>query len=356
MTLTRPTTLATRAMVATPHHLATTAGVSILEAGGSAMDAAIAANAVLTVVYPDQTAIGGDCFFLAFDASTGEVTAYNGSGTAPAAADPAVLIDQGWSRMPVKGPYSITVPGTIDAWFAGHERFGRLTVTQIMNPAIALARDGFAVSPRLAGAMRALGDLVYDWPSLRSMMFPNGEPPREGTRLRFPLLASSLETIAAGGRDTFYTGEIGAKLARAVRDAGGWLTVDDLAAHRGSWVDPISATYRGTTVLTTPPNSQGLAGLIGLKLLERTGPGTGWGAAPHLHAMVEAAHRAHQVRNEEITDPRDMNVTVDELLDEAFLDDLWSDFDPDRISGSTAGTMADTVYLCVVDADGNAVS
>ncbi len=356
MTLTRPTTLATRAMIATPHHLATSAGLKMLEAGGSAMDAAIAANAVLTVVYPDQTAIGGDCFFLAFDAGTGEVTAYNGSGTAPSMANPGQLQEQGWARMPVKGAYSITVPGTIDAWFAGHGRYGKLDMAELLAPAIGLARNGFAVSPRLAGAMRALANLVYEWPALQSMVFPEGGPPRDGSILRLPALATSLEAIAGNGRDAFYRGRIANQIVQAVQDSGGWLTEDDLANHTGEWIDPLSATYRGQTILTTPPNTQGLAGLIGLKLTERTDPGPTWGNAAHLHASIEAAHRAYRVRDQHITDPRYMDVTAASQLDESNLDALWSDFDPDRSTGSNPGNQADTVYLCAVDSDGNAVS
>ncbi|HYJ12598.1 MAG TPA: gamma-glutamyltransferase, partial [Thermomicrobiales bacterium] len=142
----RPTTLATHGMVATPHYLATSAGLQVLVEGGSAMDAVIAANAVLTVVYPDQTAIGGDCFFMVWDAASGETIGYNGSGPASRHADPQLLLDLGWTAMPPKGPYAVTVPGTIDAWFSGHERFGRLEMGRLLAPAIALARDGFPVS------------------------------------------------------------------------------------------------------------------------------------------------------------------------------------------------------------------
>jgi gamma-glutamyltranspeptidase / glutathione hydrolase len=356
MTLSRPTTLATKGMVATSHYLATAAGLKILESGGSAMDAAIAANSVLTVVYPDQTAIGGDCFFLAFDGATGETHAFNGSGPAPAAADPDELLEQGWSAMPVKGPFAVIVPGTIDAWHQGHARFGRVAMTELLAPAIALARDGFPVSPRLAAVLAAQSELIGSWPGLRSLVYPDGTIPREGAILRMPALARTLDTIATGGRDAFYHGPIAEAIAGTVSDAGGWLTADDLAGYAGEWVEPIAADYRGLTVVTTPPNSQGVTALIGLRLVEREDVGGDFGAVDQIHPMVEAAARAYRVRNERISDPRFVDIEVADLLDDDFLNDLWADYDPGRATFAPSGQAGDTVYLCAVDADGNAVS
>jgi gamma-glutamyltranspeptidase/glutathione hydrolase len=343
-------------MVATPHYLATSAGLQILEEGGSAMDAIIAANVVMTVVYPDQTAIGGDCFFLAWDASSGESLGFNGSGPASRHADPRVLLDQGWSAMPAKGPFAVTVPGTIDAWFAGHERFGRLEMSRLLAPAIALARDGFPVSPRLAGAIGRQTDLIVQWPVLQSLVMPGGGVPAAGSTIRFPQLAASLETIEREGRDAFYSGVIGAAIVATMRELGGWLDADDLATYRGEWVEPIATTYRGVTVNTLPPNTQGLATLLALRMAEREILGDIWGSVTHLHPLVEAARRGYRVRDEAIADPRFVDIDVDRWLGDESIDDLWADYDPTLASAIAAHDPGDTVYLCAVDGDGNAVS
>ena len=352
----RPTTLATHGMIATPHYLATSAGLQVLEEGGTAMDAVIAANAVLTVVYPDQTAIGGDCFFLAWDAGTGETAAYNGSGPASRNADPLLLVDLGWTAMPAKGPFAVTIPGTIDAWFAGHERFGRLEMTRLLAPAIGLARDGFPVSPRLAAAIAAQAELVSQWPGLQSLVAPGGAFPVAGATIRFPALATSLETIAREGRDAFYTGAIAEQIVGTMEDVGGWIDAEDLAGYRGEWVDSIAYTYRGVTIRTTAPNSQGLATLMGLAMAEREDLGSTWGAAGHVHPLVEAARRAYRVRNATITDPRFVKIDVPDMLSTPAIDALWADYDPMQATASDPHVAGDTVYLCAVDADGNAVS
>ncbi len=356
MPASRPTTLATHGMIATPHYLATSAGLAVLEEGGSAMDSIICANAVLTVIYPDQTAIGGDCFFMDFDAATGETTGYNGSGPAPGAADAQWMLDNGYTGMPSKGPFAVTVPGTIDAWFAGHERSGRLEMARLLAPAITLARDGFPVSPRLGAVLANQRGLIDTWPGLRSLVYPEGSPPKSGSTIRFPNLATSLEAIAAGGRDAFYTGPIAEAIASTIRELGGWLSLDDLAAYTGEWVTPISTTYRDVTVSTMPPNSQGIVALMGLRMAEREDLGPTWGAHSHLHPLVEAATRAYQVRNERITDPAFVDPEVELLLSDQTIDDLWSTYDPGWAMSNASHGQGDTVYLCAVDADGNAVS
>ncbi len=356
MRASRPTTLATHGMIATPHYLATSAGLQVLEEGGSAMDAVICANAMLTVLYPDQTAIGGDCFFMAFDAASGFTHGYNGSGPAPAAADAQGLLDEGWTAMPNKGPFAITVPGTIDAWFAGHGRFGQLDMARLLEPAIALARDGYPVSPRLATVLANQRDLIASWPGLQALVYPGGSAPQAGSLLRMPALARSLHAIAAGGRDTFYTGEIGASIAGTVANLGGWLSTADLASYTGEWVEPISAGYRGVTVRTMPPNSQGLTALLGLRMAELEDAPTKWGSVQHLHPLIEAKKRAYRVRDAEITDPSFSDIDVKGLLADSTLEALWSDYDGEQASDGQATNPGDTVYLSAVDTDGNAVS
>lgn len=356
MRATRPTTLATHGMIATPHYLATSAGLQVLEDGGSAMDAVICANAMLTVLYPDQTAIGGDCFFMAFDASTGLTHGYNGSGPAPMSADAEALRSQGWSAMPNKGPFAITVPGTIDAWFAGHDKFGKLEMARLLEPATTLARDGFPVSPRLGAVLERQVDLISSWPGLRSLVYPDGSAPTPGDLLRMPNLARSLQSIGADGREAFYAGHIAESIDAAVRELGGWLSIDDLSRYSGEWVDPISAEYRDVSIHTMPPNAQGLTTLLGMRMAEREDVGTEWGSVRHIHPLVEAKKRAYTVRDARISDPAFVDIDVPGLLSDATVDDLWADYDPGSAGKGQATNPGDTVYLCAVDADGNAIS
>lgn len=356
MRATRPTTLATNGMVATPHYLATSIGLKVLQDGGSAMDAAIAANAALTVLYPDQTSVGGDCFFLHHDGASGEIVVFNGSGAAPLAADPAVLLDQGLTSMPRYGPLAVTVPGTVDAWVSGSERFGRLELAALLQPAIALARDGFPVSPRLASVLAGSANAIWQAPAMAAILFPNGTVPVAGESLRFPALGASLERIGQEGRDAFYRGAIAEAIASTMADQSGWMTFEDLAAHEGEWTTPVESAYRGTTILGAPPNSQGLTSQLALRMVEREDLGATWGDAPHLHPMIEAKKRAFAVRDANLGDPRFVAIEIPTLMGDATVDALWSTYDPDSASAGLPSNAGDTVYLCAVDRDGNAVS
>ncbi|MBA2247248.1 MAG: gamma-glutamyltransferase [Chloroflexia bacterium] len=356
MASTRPTTLATHGMVATPHYLASTAGLRVLEEGGSAMDAVIAANAILTVLYPDQTAIGGDCFFMVFDAGTGDTVGYNGSGRAAMAADAAALVAQGYEAMPPKGGTTVTVPGTIDAWISGHERFGHLDLARLLAPAIDLARDGFPVSPRLASVLAARESLIREWPALRAHLSARGSVPAAGSLLAMPQLASTLQTIASGGRAAFYDGPIAEAIATSVQDSGGWLSTGDLASHAGEWVTPIARDYRGVTVQTMPPNSQGITALLGLGMVEGEPPTSIRGSARQVHPWIEAAKLAYAVRDARIGDPAFVDIDTAQLLSRESLDDLWRSYDPDRAGPGRPNVAGDTVYICAVDRDGSAVS
>lgn len=356
MRASRPTTLAANGMVATPHYLATGIGLRILQDGGSAMDAAIAANAALTVLYPDQTSVGGDCFFLHHDGASGEVVLYNGSGTAPMAADPEALLSQGYTGMPRYGPLAVTVPGTVDAWGAGNERFGRMELAQVLAPAVALAREGFPVSPRLAAVLSGQAEAIWRAPAMAALLFPSGTVPAAGEMLRLPALAASLELIGAQGRDAFYTGPIAEAIAATMAEQGGWMTADDLAAHEGEWTVPVTSMYRGVTILGAPPNSQGLTSQLALRMAEREDMGPTWGDAAHLHPMIEAKKRSFAVRDANLGDPRFVDIDVPALLGDALVDELWSTYDPNVATAGGATAAGDTVYLCAVDRDGNAVS
>jgi len=320
------------------------------------MDAAIAANAMLTVLYPDQTAIGGDCFFLASDAASGQTFAFNGSGAAARDVHASQLREQGYAAMPANGGLTVTVPGTVDAWVQGHERFGRLEFERLLRPAARLADGGFPVSPRLAAVFQRQQELITEWPALQSVLYPEGVPPRASSRLVFPDLAVTLTDIAKRGRDAFYTGRVATAIAASVQEAGGWMGLEDLEQHQGEWVEPVSFAFEGQTIVTTPPNSQGITAQIALGLVFRDLDDRSWGTARQVHSLVEASRRAYDVRDEHLGDPRFVDIDPSALLADTFLDSLWADFDADAASRGFNGRTGDTVYLCAVDRDGNAVS
>ncbi len=351
----RPTTLAFDGMVATSHYLATAAGLDVLREGGTAADAVIAANAVLTVVYPDQTSIGGDCFLLYHEAASGKLHALNGSGRTPRAASPEAIRAAGFKRMPVRGIHAVTVPGTIDAWSQTAARFGRYGLDRLLRPAIGYARDGFPVSPRLARGIAAGAGLLEMDPYAASIYLPDGAPPSAGDRLVLSDLAQSLSQIADGGRQVFYDGKIAERIVAASDRLGGAFAGDDLADHRGEWVDPIRTDYRGVTVAGMPPNSQGMTALLGLNLASLVSLGE-WGTADHLHPLIEAKKRAFAVRDARLSDPAFAEIDTETLLSPEFARDQWADYDPDTATDGGTSREGDTVYLCAVDRDGNAAS
>ena len=352
----RPTTLAFAGMVAAPHYLASAAGLAALRDGGTAIDAAIAANAVLTVVYPDQTSIGGDCFFLYHEAATDTLHGFNGSGRTPAGGSLAALRAAGHAGMPARGIHAVTVPGTIDAWAQASERCGRLGLDRLLQPAIRYAREGFPVAPGVAEGIANARSLLEREAEAAAIYLPNGRTPRAGDRLHLPQLADSLELIARNGRDAYYRGPLAERIAAAARRRGGALTEDDLAAHRGEWVEPLTTTYRGATVAELPPNSQGITALIALNLVARTGFPVTWGSAEHLHPLIEAKKMAFAIRDAALCDPAHRAVDTERFLSAAFAADLWRAYDPDRAAAGTPALDGDTVYLCAADRDGNAAS
>jgi gamma-glutamyltranspeptidase/glutathione hydrolase len=351
----RPTTLAFNGMIATPHALASAAGLAVLQEGGSAADAVIAANAVLTVIYPDQTAIGGDCFALYHEASSGEVHALNGSGRSPKAADREALRAAGHRTHPRRGIHAVTVPGTIDAWHSLHARFGRLDMERLLKPAIGYARDGFPLSPNVHESLRRAVDNPDFNESWRAVYLPGVTPAPAGSRMRLPALADSLERIARDGRDLLYTGEIAEKLITTSKRLGGSFTMDDLAGHRAEWVAPVMVDYNGVTVVEFPPNSQGITAQIALNLVENR-PDAPWGSADHLHPLIEAKKRAFTVRDQVLADPAFIDIDIDRLVSKAYAAELGRGYDPLLAGAGDIDRSGDTVYLCAVDGDGNAAS
>nr|MDQ3043702.1 gamma-glutamyltransferase family protein [Chloroflexota bacterium] len=356
MTTGRPTTLALNGMVASPHYLASAAGLRVLTDGGSAMDAAVTTNAVLTVIYPDQTSIGGDCLLLGYNSATQTLHGLNGSGRAPAAANAQRIREAGHKRMPRDGIETVTVPGTIDAWDVALTRFGRFGLDRALQPAINYARDGFPVSPRLSAAITTQREALDVSETLRRLYLPRGMPPNPGDRLRLPELAHTLELIARDGRDAFYEGSIGEKIGATAAQLGGALTLADLAAHRAEWVEPIQTEYRGVQVATMPPNSQGLTALLGLNLLKQVARGKSWGTAHHLHPMIEAKKLAFAVRDRNLADPNCVPIDTERFLSREFAAELWRLFNLQQALRGAPEQVGDTVFVCAVDRDGNAVA
>jgi gamma-glutamyltranspeptidase/glutathione hydrolase len=349
-----PPITAPRGMVATPHPLATAAGVEALRAGGTAMDAAVAANAMLAVVYCNACGLGGDAFALVWDPGEHRLHGFNGSGRSPAGLSIEEVRARGHDAMPQRGPLTIDVPGAVDAWAQLLERFGRRSLADAVTPAALTADAGYALTDINVRSIRvALPSFDSD---ARAVFGRAGGP---GDRFHQPLLASTLRAIADGGRDAYYEGPIGAEIARAVQAAGGVLTADDLAAHRGDWVEPISTTYGGREVATIPPNSQGITALMALNVLSQLDWPMGTPlSAERIHAQVEAIKVAWSERDRCVADPDRGLADPAQLLSAEHARWLGSRLDPHRAQRFTPTNPpgGGTVYLCAGDADGMLVS
>jgi len=345
-----PSPTAAHAMVATPHPLATRAGVEALRAGGTAVDAAVAANAMLAVVYCNSCGLGGDAFALLWEPGDGRLHGYNGSGRSPAGLSIDAVRAAGHDTMPARGPLPITVPGAVDAWVQLLERFGRRSLADALEPAARAADDGYALTAVNVRSIDAALPTFND--SAREVFERAGAV---GDTFRQPLLAASLRTLAAGGRDAYYGGPLGDEIAGAIQGAGGVMTAEDIAAHRGDWVEPISTRYRDVEVATMPPNSQGITALIALNVLEALD----WPSdSPRIHAQIEAIKVAWSERDRCVTDPDRGIADPSELLSAEHADGLARRLDANRaqrfVPTNPAG--GGTVYLCAADADGMMVS
>ena len=359
-----------RGAVVAPHHLATAAGLEILAAGGSAVDAAIATNAVLAVVMPSGCGIGGDAFWLIWDAASRRQHALNGSGRAAAAADPARLREQGLRSLPLRGGLSISVPGAVRSWGDAHARFGRLSRAVILGPAIELADGGFPATEALIGAIEGTAELVAAEVGpdggFQRVYRPHGRAWRPGEIIRLPALAATLRRLADDGFEAFYAGGLAERQARALAAAGSPITAADLEAHESTWTNPIATTYRGVRVTSHPPNSSGLVALELLNILEQFDPpaasvfAAGPGAdARWVHLGIEASKLAMADRDAHLTDPDFHVIPTDHLLDKGYAAELAGQIDPARAARPPAATAprgGGTIYLAAVDAEGNAVS
>jgi gamma-glutamyltranspeptidase/glutathione hydrolase len=356
----RSPALATNAMVATSHPLATLVALDVLRAGGNAVDAAIAASAVLAVVEPAMTGIGGDCFAL-YAPATGGVIAFNGSGRAPRAAETDWFVERGIRTIEETSPHAVTIPGAIDAWHQLLRDHGTKSLGELLRPAIDTAAAGFVVTPRVAYDWAGEVDKLSKIPATRALFLRDGRPFASGDIHCNPALARTLSAIAERGRDAFYTGAVAADMVASLNRLGGLHTLADFAEARGDYVTPIMAPYRGYDVYQCPPNGQGFVVLEMLNIL------AGYdfaGIAPlsalRLHREIEAARLAYRDRDTVLGDPGFGSLAVDRVLQPAYADGLRRRIRDDRALGDLGAPSgighSDTIYLCVVDRDGNAIS
>lgn len=355
----RSNVLAARGMVATSQPLAAQAGLRMLLAGGTAADAAVAAAAALNVVEPMSTGIGGDLFALVYEAATGEVHALNASGRAPLSLTPQVFADAGLTSVPLSGWLPVTVPGAASGWESLVSRFGKLSLADVLAPAIGYAADGFPVSEIIASGWERGAPRLALHPAAAATYLPNGRAPHFGERFRQPNLAETLRAVARGGAAAFYTGEVAAAIVAASEREGGYLRREDLAQHRADWVAPIAASYRGHTVYECPPNGQGLTALLALTMLDGVDlQSLGAGSPEALHYQIEALRLAFADAATQIADPDAMRVTPEQLL--AAAGERRRLIVPGRAMELAPATILpgghDTVYVTAVDGDGNAVS
>src|SRR5258707_6535970 len=308
-----------RGIVGTSHYLASQAGAQVLAKGGSAMDAAIAANAVLGVPEPMMNGIGGDLFLLYWDAKTGKLYGLNASGWAPRQLSIDFLKKQGITSMPHEGIHSVTVPGAVDGWSKAHQRFGRLPWKDLFSSAIFYAEHGYGVPEMVHDYWVGAQDRLKETPEATRVFLPHGKVPEIGEQFTNPDLAKTLRLIADHGRDAFYRGEIAQAIVKTSSALGGTMQADDLAEFSSEWVDPISIDYRGWKVYELPPNGQGMAALEMLNIMETfpAAPDGPWSAA-EMHKRIEAMKLAYSDMRRHIADPHTHDVPVGALLDKAY--------------------------------------
>jgi gamma-glutamyltranspeptidase/glutathione hydrolase len=358
----RSEVIAVHGMVATSQPLATQVALDILKAGGSAVDAAIAANATLGLVEPTGCGIGGDLFAIVWDAQKGELTGLNASGRSPQSLTLQHFRDLGIDSIPYLGPLTVSVPGAVDGWYELHERYGRLPMSDLLQPAIDYADEGFPVTAFIADLWQENVVSREKYPGIKEVYMPGGAAPETGDIFRNPNLANTYRLIAEGGRDAFYKGEIADKIDAYMAEQGGFLTAADLAAHTSEWVAPMSTNYRGYDIFELPPNGQGIVALQMLNILEGYDlRSMGFGTPEYLHTLIEAKKVAYEDRAKFYADPDFYNVPMDMLLSKEYAAKRRELISEDRAAmiypaGDAVLEKGDTIYLTVADSDGNMVS
>ena len=371
---TRSVVMARNGAIATSQPLATAAGLRVLQSGGNAIDAAVTAAAVLAVVEPTMNGAGGDLFAIVYSAKDKKIHGLNASGRAPAAATPEEFKKRNIQRLPLRGELSVSVPGVVDGWSELLAKHGTRSLAQALEPAIKYARDGYAVSEIIADQWKSVETLLAKDPNAASTFLINGKTPAPGDVFKNPKLAASLELIAKGGRDVFYKGVIARAIAEDMHARKGLLTEKDLADHHADWVDPLSTTYRGYQVLELPPNTQGIAALEMLNIMEGFDlKSLGHNSAAYLHTMVEAKRIAFADRGAWLGDAGSTPAkAVERMLSkdyaaerrkEIHADKAATDYKALTIDGRTTPEggdepigRGDTIYLTAADSEGNVVS
>jgi gamma-glutamyltranspeptidase / glutathione hydrolase len=356
--------ISTGGIVASEHPLASQAAAQILANGGNAVDAAIAANACMTVLSPMQCGMGGDLFAIVYDAKTGELHGLNASGWSPAAIDAKYLRDRGHKIVPTNGVHSITVPGCVSGWDLLQKKFSRKKLSELLAPAIDFAENGFPVPEIIGSYWTSRNDVkrLREEPSSAAVFLPNGSWPKVGEVFRNPDMAWSLRQVAKGGARAFYNGPITKRLLEYLRAKGGLFDEDDFSKYSAEWVKPISTTYRGWTVYEIPPNGQGIAALSMLNLMEKF-PLSDWGhnSSNALHTMIEAKKIAYADMLAYVGDMRFSKVPAAQMLSKEYAAKRAKLIDAEKANcnveqGRGFDPGPDTTYLCVVDKDGNMVS
>jgi len=359
---TRSEVIAPSAMAATSHPLATQIALDVMKAGGSAVDAAIAANAALGLMEPTGNGIGGDLFAIVWDPKTQKLHGYNGHGRSPGNLSLQWFIDNGYQDVPQRGPLPVSVPGTVAGWFDLHERFGKLSMRQVLQPTIDYARRGHPVHETIAYYWERSVPTLSQYPGFVEQFTLDGRAPRKGEMWKSPYLANTLETIARRGRDGFYKGEIAKTIADYVQAQGGFLSVEDLAEHRGEWVEPVSTNYRGYDVWELPPSGQGIAALQILNILEGYDlKSYGFGSFEHVHLFTEAKKLAFEDRARWYADPEFAPAPVAELISKGYAAERRALINPQRAArtveaGNPRLNEGDTIYLTTADSSGMMVS
>lgn len=360
---TRSDVIAPHAMAATSHPLATQIALDVMKQGGTAMDAAIAANAALGLMEPTGNGIGGDLFAIVWDPKTKKLHGYNGSGRSPKSLTLDHFKQQGITDIPAHGPLPVSVPGAVDGWFALHERFGKLPMRDVLAPTIRYARDGHPVHQTIAYYWQRSVPRLSKFPGFTEQFTIDGRAPRTGEMWKNPYLADTLQKIADGGRDAFYKGDIARTIGAYFKANGGFLSYEDMAAHQGEWVTPVSTNYRGYDVWELPPNGQGIAALQMLNVLEGYDfSRIPFGSPEHVHLLVEAKKLAFADRARWYADPAFQPLPVARMISKPYARERAKLISPDKVLREVQpGTPkeleeGDTIYMTVADKDGMMVS